>query len=177
MDSFFQSDEFSWNEFTPRKERGFESPPTELASSSEAVWPAPSPFAQSPRCEVKIDWDTTTPQKEDQGCNCSKSQCSKKCCRCYRAQRECGTDCGCKGCTNTARLSESLTSSGCTCKKSRCRKRYCECFSSAQKCGHGCRCINCFNGPTPQMDEMAALVRGLPLVPHVASYLVDKLTR
>jgi hypothetical protein len=90
-------------------------------------------------------------------CSCSKTNCNRYYCECYRSGLYC-IDCNCKNCQNkppkncssnrnTASIpnkqkTELVT---CTCTKSGCNKKYCECYKNGTKCNSSCRCVACEN--------------------------------
>ena len=88
-------------------------------------------------------------------CSCSKTQCNRYYCECYRSGLYC-IDCNCKNCQNippknyvsnrhqkiTQTKSDIVT---CTCTKSGCNKKYCECYKNGTKCNSACRCVSCEN--------------------------------
>ena len=88
-------------------------------------------------------------------CSCSKTQCNRYYCECYRSGLYC-IDCNCKNCMNTPPKNYvsnrhqkiTMTKSDivtCTCTKSGCNKKYCECYKNGTKCNSACRCVMCEN--------------------------------
>ena len=90
-------------------------------------------------------------------CSCSKTQCNRYYCECFRSGLFC-IDCNCKNCQNkppenyVSNRRPSLSQSKakveiviCTCTKSGCNKKYCECYKNGTKCHSGCRCVGCEN--------------------------------
>ena len=90
-------------------------------------------------------------------CSCSKTQCNRYYCECYRSGLFC-IDCNCKNCDNKPpknyvsnrhpTLSKTKTKVEivtCTCTKSGCNKKYCECYKNGTKCNSACRCVGCEN--------------------------------
>ena len=90
-------------------------------------------------------------------CSCSKTNCNRYYCECYRSGLYC-IDCNCKNCQNKppencSSNRNSLVSQNksktelitCTCTKSGCNKKYCECYKNGTKCNSSCRCVGCEN--------------------------------
>ena len=88
-------------------------------------------------------------------CSCSKTQCNRYYCECYRSGLYC-IDCNCKNCMNTppknyvSNRHQKITQTKsdvvtCTCTKSGCNKKYCECYKNGTKCNSACRCVSCEN--------------------------------
>lgn len=99
-------------------------------------------------------------------CKCSKTNCLKLYCECFRRGYVCNSLCKCKGCANTkdnqkevqatkklylnknlmtfSKKPKSQTSS-CSCRSNRCLKRYCECFRNKALCSDKCKCVECLN--------------------------------
>ena len=90
-------------------------------------------------------------------CSCSKTQCNRYYCECFRSGLYC-IDCNCKNCQNkppenyvsnrhqTSSSTQSKTEIvTCTCTKSGCNKKYCECYKNGSKCNSTCRCVGCEN--------------------------------
>jgi hypothetical protein len=90
-------------------------------------------------------------------CSCSKTQCNRFYCECFRSGLYC-RDCNCKNCQN--KPPENCSSNRhttfisnkpktelvtCTCTKSGCNKKYCECYKNGSKCNASCRCVGCEN--------------------------------
>ena len=90
-------------------------------------------------------------------CSCSKTQCNRYYCECFRSGLYC-RDCNCKNCQN--KPPENCSSNRhttfisnkpktelvtCTCTKSGCNKKYCECYKNGSKCNSSCRCVGCEN--------------------------------
>ena len=86
-------------------------------------------------------------------CSCSKTNCNRYYCECYRSGLYC-IDCNCKNCQNKppencSSNRNSLVSQNksktelitCTCTKSGCNKKYCECYKNGTKCNSSCRCV------------------------------------
>ena len=101
-------------------------------------------------------------------CSCSKTQCNRYYCECYRSGLFC-IDCNCKNCQN--KPPENCASNRhpsfmpnkpktelvtCTCTKSGCNKKYCECYKNGTKCNSACRCVGCENTENSKKikDEM-----------------------
>jgi hypothetical protein len=98
------------------------------------------------------------------GCTCSKSQCLKMYCPCYKDGKTCGDDCNCQGCKNCPENEELIKwnrrvfkqvrnvpvggeqpTVTCNCKNSACENNYCPCNKGGKGCARGCRCFNCEN--------------------------------
>ena len=90
-------------------------------------------------------------------CSCSKTNCNRYYCECYRSGLFC-IDCNCKNCQNkppencsSNRNTSSIPNKPkteivtCTCTKSGCNKKYCECYKNGTKCNSSCRCVACEN--------------------------------
>ena len=101
-------------------------------------------------------------------CSCSKTQCNRYYCECFRSGLYC-RDCNCKNCQNkppencssnrhTTFISNKTKTElvACTCTKSGCNKKYCECYKNGSKCNSSCRCVGCENTENPKKvkDEM-----------------------
>lgn len=93
-------------------------------------------------------------------CNCSKTQCLKLYCLCFRQGLVCHPLCKCVGCMNTTENMENIKlnrnqkvsrklvegeESTCNCKMSFCEKSYCACARSRNGCSKLCKCFNCKN--------------------------------
>lgn len=93
-------------------------------------------------------------------CNCSKSQCLKLYCICFRKGVTCHHQCKCVGCLNTKENIEKIKlkrsqkvsrkilegdEGTCNCKMSFCEKSYCPCAKSGKGCSKVCRCFHCKN--------------------------------
>ena len=92
-------------------------------------------------------------------CNCSKSQCLKLYCLCFRKGVACSKSCNCTGCFNVADNQESVkltkthkiarktteSEVSCNCKMSFCEKSYCACNKSGRGCSSLCKCFHCKN--------------------------------
>ena len=99
-------------------------------------------------------------------CSCSKTQCNRYYCECYRSGLFC-IDCNCKNCKNTPpqnyvsnrhpTLNQNKTEIvTCTCTKSGCNKKYCECYKNGSKCNSACRCVGCENSENSQNGKKFA---------------------
>lgn len=84
-------------------------------------------------------------------CTCSKSQCQKEYCSCFKNGKGCNERCSCQGCKNIQdsqnenRQIRKKTIIICNCTKSKCSKKYCECYAAGRKCGEDCKCLDCRN--------------------------------
>jgi len=96
-------------------------------------------------------------------CTCSKSQCLKLYCQCFREGILCSSQCKCVKCLNTPQHAESIKvkriikdankkkkenteeGSGCNCRMSFCEKSYCVCSRNGKGCSPQCKCFNCKN--------------------------------
>ena len=110
--------------------------------------------------QKKSEQQTTTKFFTDYGgfgykCSCSKTNCNRYYCECYRSGLYC-IDCNCKNCKNTppknyvSNRHQKITQTKseivtCTCTKSGCNKKYCECYKNGSKCNSACRCVSCEN--------------------------------
>ena len=87
-------------------------------------------------------------------CSCSKTQCNKLYCECFRLKRYCA-NCKCKNCLNRpidcsindikGNNNDKGKKLSCICSKSGCILKYCECYKSGVECTDLCRCIKCKN--------------------------------
>ncbi len=105
-------------------------------------------------------------------CNCSKNNCLRLHCVCFKRLGYCTSECGCKSCLNleeyqkardfviqktkminskafvkkTLEVKEGIfvSQTGCKC-KTNCSKKYCECRRLGAKCSPICRCNSCIN--------------------------------
>ena len=95
-------------------------------------------------------------------CSCSKTQCNRFYCECFRSKLYC-IDCNCKNCQNkppknyVSNRHPNLSTTQpktelviCTCTKSGCNKKYCECYKNGTKCSSSCRCVGCENSENSQ---------------------------
>lgn len=92
-------------------------------------------------------------------CTCSKSQCLKLYCHCFRSGLVCGRHCRCENCLNSAKNQEQVAAMRlqniarksqasevfCNCRMSFCEKNYCACARSGLGCSKLCKCFNCKN--------------------------------
>jgi hypothetical protein len=92
-------------------------------------------------------------------CNCSKSQCLKLYCLCFRKGVACHKSCNCTGCLNVTDNQENVklkrshkiarnmseADVSCNCKMSFCEKSYCACNRSGKGCSSLCKCFHCKN--------------------------------
>lgn len=92
-------------------------------------------------------------------CNCSRSQCLKLYCLCFRKGIACHKNCNCIGCLNridnqdTVKLKRnqkivrkmSEADISCNCKMSFCEKSYCACNRNGKGCSSLCKCFHCKN--------------------------------
>lgn len=109
------------------------------------------------------------------GCKCSKIQCTRLHCLCFRENKYCGPHCGCVGCLNIEEYADTIKkiknftqevnplafkskienlnlnsavkihNRGCSCTKNNCLKNYCECHKNGLKCSSLCKCNQCEN--------------------------------
>ena len=139
---------------------------------------SPIPIPQKPNFSEMENVETKSKKNEKSGqtttkfftdyggygykCSCSKTQCNRYYCECYRSGLFC-IDCNCKNCLNkppenyvsnrhptlstTQTKTELVT---CTCTKSGCNKKYCECYKNGTKCHSACRCVGCENSENAQ---------------------------
>ena len=143
---------------------------------------SPIPIPQKPNFSEMENDETKSKKNEKSGqtttkfftdyggygykCSCSKTQCNRYYCECYRSGLFC-IDCNCKNCLNkppenyvsnrhptlstTQTKTELVT---CTCTKSGCNKKYCECYKNGTKCHSACRCVGCENTSYTLMDTL-----------------------
>lgn len=93
-------------------------------------------------------------------CNCTKSQCLKLYCACFREGLVCSQKCKCTHCMNTIvnkdevmkrrnqkiiRLKEEKDETFCNCRMSFCEKSYCICARNEKGCSSMCKCFHCKN--------------------------------
>lgn len=98
-------------------------------------------------------------------CSCSKTNCLKMYCACFRDSKLCSQDCHCIDCDNTLeesriggklhlarnellkkkQFSTAFGSRTCRCTKTHCLKMYCVCFSNGAACAEKCKCVGCEN--------------------------------
>lgn len=111
-------------------------------------------------------------KKKGLGCTCSRSQCLRLHCKCFRELKYCSWQCGCNGCCNTPSFDtermfvinstkkinpnaftskivqmesqQTVNSEGCRCKTG-CKKKYCDCFRNGAGCSPICKCFDCKN--------------------------------
>jgi len=115
-------------------------------------------------------------------CRCSKTNCLKLYCDCFRQDLTCNSTCDCIGCKNTeedsgptgarTRAKEDImktrpgvfqtpkkrSGGGCSCLRNKCLAKYCDCNSRGVGCDPKvCTCINCENmmKPLSEMPEKA----------------------
>lgn len=92
-------------------------------------------------------------------CTCTKSECLKLYCMCFREGVSCNDHCKCTNCLNTpanfATVSEyrhkkmvrktDNPETFCNCRMSFCEKLYCPCYRQNKPCGKLCKCFHCKN--------------------------------
>lgn len=92
-------------------------------------------------------------------CNCTKSQCLKLYCMCFRKGYPCNEKCKCHQCMNTVKNHElanlrrtqkimrqtETETIFCNCRMSFCEKSYCACARNGLGCSKLCKCFNCKN--------------------------------
>lgn len=97
--------------------------------------------------------------REPISCHCTKSECLKLYCQCFRLGYACGSSCKCENCLNTSKNFEHVNilrqqkinrktpaeESFCNCKMSFCEKSYCVCARNGTGCSKLCTCFNCKN--------------------------------
>lgn len=114
-------------------------------------------------------------KSKKKGCRCKKTQCTRLHCICFRERGYCGDECGCTGCLNREKYSETIKkikdftkeinplafqskiqtiglesgqkihNRGCSCTKNQCLKNYCECHKNGLSCSPLCKCEDCKN--------------------------------
>jgi hypothetical protein len=124
-------------------------------------------------------------RKKGTGCTCSKSQCLRLHCKCFRDLKYCDWQCECLGCCNSTVFEDqrrfvientkainrnafkgkiiktnsatNVNAEGCRCKTG-CNKKYCDCFRNDTGCSPICKCKNCRN---QKVDLEPAQVRDI----------------
>ena len=103
------------------------------------------------------------------GCKCTKSNCLRLHCSCFKRSKLCGISCECKGCINAPEHKEAIdfvvqktkkiykkafddvvidyhgqpiNSEGCRC-TTNCLNNYCGCFKLDVVCSGFCKCTGC----------------------------------
>ncbi|KAL7534816.1 hypothetical protein ACHAXR_008392 [Thalassiosira sp. AJA248-18] len=114
---------------------------------------------------------------ENTKCRCSKTNCLKLYCDCFRQDLECNPTCRCVDCQNTERHSGPMgartqareeymktrptvfqtpkkkSGGGCSCLRNKCSTKYCDCNSRGVGCDPAvCTCINCANMMKPESE-------------------------
>lgn len=114
-------------------------------------------------------------KKKKNGCKCSKSNCLRLHCQCFKNGNYCDVSCGCEDCFNdhqhadlvdkVRRETKNINSQafksifltiirdgkeikitkGCSCMKNNCLKNYCECKKYGLNCSSLCKCDKCKN--------------------------------
>lgn len=91
-------------------------------------------------------------------CKCTRSQCRKRYCPCFKKGIMCSS-CPYRECCNQLKpyyqVSEwyrKPTPTTCNCKHTECLKKYCICYANGKGCSNSCKCIQCLN-KTPTQDQ------------------------
>ena len=116
--------------------------------------PTPTSYSET-HSEIHLEHECTPPGQDStkkstsqRKCTCSKSQCQKNYCQCFRLGLPCTSECECHSCCNKEKLFARKSSEQkvkCNCQKSKCMKNYCECHANGSKCGPSCKCTECEN--------------------------------
>jgi Tesmin/TSO1-like CXC domain, cysteine-rich domain len=103
-------------------------------------------------------------------CNCTKSQCLKLYCLCFKMGYPCHANCRCCNCKNTQknhsqviiRRDQKVLRQGviegeetfCNCRMSFCEKSYCVCARKGTGCSSMCKCFHCKNSHGVKVKNM-----------------------
>lgn len=133
-----------------------------------------TPLKNKQKYQIKIKKDKKS-GKNKLGCNCSKIQCARLHCICFKEKGYCGDHCNCVNCLNREEHKDTIkkiknftkeinplafkskidivdsnqnlkiSNRGCSCSKNNCLKNYCECHKNGLQCSSLCKCNICKN--------------------------------